>query len=138
MARNLKFFFDKDGTPRARGPGSERLLMSFLETDVQGSDFVCHDLMDDITAIEDASSDRREFIGNAHTVTMTSRKVVIRAQECTAADSAEAMIDESGGEPDADNLPEHSDATTYVTALKHFREILEDWEAFILDDQSPT
>ncbi len=27
--------------------------------------------------------------------------------------------------------------TQYKTGLKHFREVLEDWEAFILDDQSP-
>jgi hypothetical protein len=110
MARNHKFFFDTDGTPRARGPASERILMSFLEVDVQGSDHICHDLMDDITAIEDKSDDAREFVGNAHSVSMTSKGIVIDSLEVAPL--------------------EH-----YSTELKHFREILEDWEAFILDDQ---
>jgi len=29
-----------------------------------------------------------------------------------------------------------NDERQYQTGLKHFREVLEDWEAFILDDQS--
>jgi len=49
MARNLNLFFDADGYPRARGPASEKLLMAFLEEDVQGSDHICHDLMDDMS-----------------------------------------------------------------------------------------
>jgi hypothetical protein len=110
MARNLKFFFDPDGTPRARGPATERILMTFLEVDVQGSDAVCHDLMDDITAIEDKSDDMREFNGNAHAVTIRPDGVTIESQETAPLEQ-------------------------YSTGLKHFREILEDWEAFILDDQ---
>ncbi|MEE9319054.1 MAG: hypothetical protein V3U76_01285 [Granulosicoccus sp.] len=110
MARNHKFFFGTDGTPRARGPASERILMTFLEVDVQGSDHICHDLMDDITAIEDKSDDAREFVGNAHSVSMTTEGVIIDSLEVAPL--------------------EH-----YSTGLKHFREILEDWEAFILDDQ---
>ncbi len=85
--------------------------MAFLETDVQGSDHVLHDLMDDITAIEEGAAVDREFIGNAHSVTILSDGVTI-----------ESTID---GEDDE-----------YKTGLKHFREILEDWEAFIMDDQS--
>ena len=106
MARNHKFFFDKDGSPKARGPASEKVLMTFLEVDVQGSDHICRDLMDDLTAIEDESDDSREFIGNAHTVTIAPDGVVI----------------------------ESTDTAPYNVPLKHFREILEDWEAFILDD----
>ncbi len=110
MAKNLKFFFDGDGIPRARGPSSESILMTFLEVDVQGSDFVCHDLMDDITAVEDKSADLREFNGNAHTVVIYPEGVIIESLEV---------------EP----------LQKYETGLKHFREILEDWEAFILGDQ---
>ncbi len=84
--------------------------MTFLEVDVQGSDHICHDLMDDITAIEDKSDDAREFVGNAHSVSMTTEGVIIDSLEVAPL--------------------EH-----YSTGLKHFREILEDWEAFILDDQ---
>ncbi len=90
--------------------------MTFLEVDVQGSDHICRDLMDDLTAIEDESDDLREFIGNAHTVTIQPDGVVIAA-----------------------NLPDSGATQTqpdpYHVPLKHFREVLEDWEAFILDDQ---
>ena len=84
--------------------------MSFLETDVQGSDHVCRDLMDDLEAVEDGTDDAREFTGNAHAATLSKEGVTIVA------------------------LPAGS-GETYSTALKHFREVLEDWEAFILDDQ---
>ncbi|MFK7857254.1 MAG: hypothetical protein AB8B64_00435 [Granulosicoccus sp.] len=90
--------------------------MAFLEVDVQGSDHICRDLMDDLVAIEDESDDSREFIGNAHTVTITPSGVVIAANPS----------DSSSGE---------SADTPHHVPLKHFREILEDWEAFILDDQ---
>lgn len=113
MSRNHKFFFDKDGSPKARGPAAEKTLMTFLEVDVQGSDHICRDLMDDLTAIEDGSDDSREFIGNAHQVVITEDGVTISTREMT-----------TGNGP----IP-------YIVALKHFREILEDWEAFILDDQ---
>ena len=109
MARNHKFYFDRDGTPKARGPAAERVFMSFLETDVQGSDHVCRDLMDDLEAVEDGTDDAREFTGNAHAATLTKDGVTIVA---LPADTGES----------------------YTTGLKHFREVLEDWEAFILDD----
>ncbi len=109
MARNHNFYFNEQGSPCARGPYSEKTLMAFLENDVQGDDHICHDIMEDITAIEDESAESREFIGNAHIVTLTKDGVVIETQ--------------------------HTDPTeTYKTVLKHFREILEDWEAFILAD----
>lgn len=111
MARNHNFYFDKDGIPRARGPASEKILMTFLEVDVQGSDHICRDLMDDLTAIEDESDDNREFIGNAHRVTLTPEKITIVANDA------------------------QDDIVPYEVAFKHFREVLEDWEAFILDDQ---
>jgi len=63
--------------------------------------------MDDLTAIEDKSDDSREFIGNAHTVTISPTGVTI----------AGATADQP-----------------YLVPLKQFREVLEDWEAFILDD----
>ncbi|MBX2881181.1 MAG: hypothetical protein KTR32_14650 [Granulosicoccus sp.] len=84
--------------------------MTFLETDVQSDDHICHDLMEDITAIEAKAADSREFTGNAHTVNISQDGITIKTQ-----------FDDS---PD----------TTYTTGLKHFREILEDWEAFILDE----
>ena len=110
MGRNHKFFFDAERTPRARGPVAERTLMAFLETDVQGSDHVCRDLMDDLIAIEDGSDDQREFVGNAHRVTMDRDGVLVEP------------LDAADGRG------------SYRTARKHFREVLEDWEAFILDD----
>lgn len=112
MAKNLKFFFDGDGVPRARGPVSEKVLMAFLETDVQGDDHICHDLMEDITAIEVSAATDREFNGNAHTVTISDTGITITSQNA---------------EP----------VEIYETGLKHFREILEDWEAFILDESEP-
>ena len=112
MAKNLKFYFDNQGCPCARGPQTERVLMAFLEADVQGDDHICHDLMEDITAVEENAADSREFIGNAHTVTIENSGITIVSQSAHPAE-------------------------IYATGLKHFREILEDWEAFILDDQTP-
>ncbi|MFK7997200.1 MAG: hypothetical protein AB8B87_23920 [Granulosicoccus sp.] len=116
MARNHKFFFDRDGSPRARGPAAEKVLMAFLEVDVQGSDHICRDLMDDLTAIEDESDDLREFTGNAHNVAISPTGVEIARNPPDS--GADGLID-----------------TPYHVPLKHFREVLEDWEAFILDDQ---
>jgi len=147
MAKNLNLFFDPDGAPRARGPSSEKLLMQFLETDVQGSDHICHDIMDDITAIEDQSAESREFIGNAHSVVMTAEGVTIElnvdhpddkksSAENSQRDTTEAEVKPSPDAKTAGNTQQLSE-TRYQTGLKHFREVLEDWEAFILDDQSP-
>ena len=83
---------------------------------MQGSDYVCRDLMDDLTAIEDGSDDSREFIGNAHTVLITPEGVVITTNPPDS--GAEGFVTEP-----------------FNVALKHFREVLEDWEAFIMDDQ---
>ena len=117
--------------------------MAFLEADVQGSDHICHNIMDDITAIEDGSAESREFIGNAHSVVITADGVTI---ECTIEDPDESSDESTTNEsvtPKTDNkkvgVPTavEDSPTTYQTGLKHFREVLEDWEAFILDDQSP-
>ena len=146
MNRNLKFFYDKEGTPRARGPHAEQVLMTFLETDVQGSDHVCHDIMDDLTAIEDGSAEMREFEGNAHTVTIDAEGVVVRLRDAVSPDSDSGNMTEDTGVPPATATasavesrpavggPGRGEDATYRTGLKHFRQILEDWEAFILDD----
>lgn len=132
MAKNLNFYFDNDGVPRARGKHSERLLMAFLETDVQGSDYICHDLMNDITAIEDQSADSREFFGNAHSVVITPEEVVITLN------IADTEAPTQAAEPTVgDQIAESATESEYRTSLKHFREILEDWEAFILDEADP-
>ena len=132
MARNHKFFFDKDGTPRARGPSAERVLMTFLEVDVQGSDHVCHDLMDDLVAIEDGSDDQREFVGNAHRVSIDREGVLI---EPLATPAASAGTGDGTGAETSGAGGEAADAEAgYRTGSKHFREVLEDWEAFILND----
>ena len=128
MARNLKFYFDDQGSPCARGPQSEQLLMTFLETDVQGDDHICHDLMEDILAIESDSDETREFTGNAHTVVMKHEEISI---ECHAIDD-----DSDSAKPEkSDKKQENAVPKTYTTSLRHFREIVEDWEAFILDDR---
>jgi len=127
--------------------------MAFLEVDVQGSDHICHDLMDDITAIEEESAESREFIGNAHSVVMTADGVTIEFIYDDDAQDAAAEKPEAGQPDTADAAASHPeqanagkaahavktipDEKKYETGLKHFREVLEDWEAFILDDQSP-
>jgi len=148
MARNHKFFFDQHGSPRARGPASEKMLMNFLEQDVQGSDHVCRDLMEDLTAIEDESDDSREFIGNAHAVVISPNGVTIssndpdRHQPDPKLDTSALATSSSAVKPASasDDLTTKDDHTAdgadeYLVPLKHFREVLEDWEAFILDDQ---
>jgi hypothetical protein len=136
MAQNYKFYFDKSGTPCARGPAAEKPLMTFLELDVQGSDHICRDLMDDLTAIEDESADSREFIGNAHRIELTPECVVIRLNP----PSKEAALNDIAVVDSADTTQADSDTLVldnlaYEVSLKRFREVLEDWEAFILNDQ---
>lgn len=111
MAKNLKFYFDEKGQPCARGPQSEHVLLGFLENDVRGDDHICHDLMEDITAIEESAEESREFNGKTCKVTIEASGITIETLKT---------------EP----------AEVYQTGLKHFSEILEDWEAFILDDQA--
>jgi len=112
--------------------------MAFLEQDVQGSDHICHDLMDDITAIEDESAESREFIGNAHSVVMTAEGVTIEfVYDDDGSDTDKAATTADPKAPVAGAGKTMPDEKTYHTGLKHFREVLEDWEAFILDDQSP-
>jgi len=128
MAKNHKFYFDEDGVPCARGPLTEKLLMSFLETDVQGDDSICHDLMEDIRAVESNAAQEREFIGNAHTATITKDNVHI---VCHAIEGSHCDDSNSEEPKTNDSTPEEAD---FTTSLRHFREVVEDWEAFILDE----
>lgn len=114
MAKNLKFYFDEHNVPRARGPQTEKLLMTFLETDIQGDDHICHDIMEDLLAIESEAAEEREFTGNAHTVLIKPDGI---SMNCHAIDD-----DENGEEQ------------IYTATLRHFREVIEDWEAFILGE----
>ncbi|PIE34719.1 MAG: hypothetical protein CSA54_06240 [Gammaproteobacteria bacterium] len=114
MARNHNFHYDDQGIPRAGGPANEKPLMQFLESDIQGSDSLCRALMDDIEAIGDGSDDEREFIGNVHSATMSTAGVII-----------ERLAD--------DAVPDEQ--YPYKLPLKQFREVVEDWEVFIMDDQ---
>jgi len=126
MAKNLNFHFDNHGIPRARGKHSEKLLMSFLESDVQGSEFVCHDLMNDINAVDDGTAESREFIGNAYCVSITADGVLISSN-----------IDSEPSPSEGDAKADTGIETEYKTTLKHFSEVLADWEAFILDEEDP-
>ncbi len=112
--------------------------MAFLEQDVQGSDYICRDLMDDLTAIEDESDDSREFIGNAHRVQISPDGVLIApnlADNDVQPEPASASPESQSNPADRTEPGEDQAPGEYHVALKHFREVLEDWEAFILDDQ---
>ncbi len=113
MVKNLKFYFDQAGTPCARGPQTEKLLMTFLETDIQGDDHICHDIMEDLHAIESEAADEREFTGNAHSISMTPDGIKISCHAIEPADGEEEI---------------------YETTLRHFRQVIEDWEAFIIGE----
>jgi len=102
--------------------------MSFLESDVQGSEYICHDLMNDITAVEEGSVESREFIGNAHSVNITADGIVIASNIDDLAEEGNTQ-----GDAQADTGIE----SEYRTSLKHFSEVLADWEAFILDEEDP-
>ncbi len=89
--------------------------------------------MDDLTAIEDGSDDIREFIGNAHSVTITQGGAsIVSNLASNNADEAAQEADTTATNP-AQAAADIS--MPYQVELKHFREVLEDWEAFILDDQ---
>lgn len=106
MAKNLKFYRDDNDIPCARGPVNERLLTVFLETDIQEDTIILQALLDDLWAVQNGHADSREFYGNAHTVTMTPDAITI--------------------ESEADEESEK-----YTAKIKHFQEVLLDWEAFI-------
>ncbi len=106
MAKNLKFFRDDNDIPRARGPIAEKMLTIFLETDIQEDTIILQALLDDIWAVQNGHADSREFYGNAHTVTMTPEIITIESEADRQSD-------------------------IYTTKLKHFHEVLMDWEAFI-------
>jgi len=110
--------------------------MNFLEQDVQGSDHVCRDLMDDLTAIEDESDDSREFIGNAHCITITPAGVLIAPNLPDGSQDSETAASSTAADPTTStDASQSAGGEKYEVPLKHFREVLEDWEAFILDDQ---
>jgi len=94
--------------------------MTFLETDIQGDDHVCHDLMEDLDAVDSGAAEQREFNGNAHTVSIVADGITI---QCT-------VLDDEAGSEAAGEVKDKE----YKTSLRHFREIVEDWEAFILDE----
>jgi hypothetical protein len=106
MAKNLKFYRDDQHKACARGPLSEKGLCNFLETDIQDDESILQALLDDLWAVDNNHVTSREFFGNAHTVTMTSQSITIN---CEADETSQ----------------------TYTTKLKHFHEVLLDWEAFI-------
>lgn len=106
MAKNIRFYRDQNDIPCARGPVSEKMLMVFLETDIQEDTIILSALLDDIWAVENGHTESREFYGNAHTVIITPETVSIKSE--------------------ADE-----DAEVYESKLKHFYEVLLDWEAFV-------
>ena len=86
--------------------------------------------MNDITAVEEGSVESREFIGNAHSVNITADGIVI----------ASNIDGEGEGEEGNTKGDAHADTgieSEYRTTLKHFSEVLADWEAFILDEEDP-
>lgn len=129
MARNLKFYLDESGNPCARGPQTETVLMKFLEIEINSNDHICHDLMEDMLAIESEAASSREFQGKLHTVTINTDGVEIQAHQQPAGDLQNPAAATPPGTPH-----ETIDQTLYRTGRKHFREIIEDWEAFILDE----
>ena len=102
---NFDFFFDASGTPKARGPASDALLLRFLEVDIQGSSAICRDLLGHLVAVIEQVDEQREVVGNGHVVTMAHDQVTI-----------------------ASNF---TDAAPYTTTCKRFRAVVEDWEAFL-------
>ncbi len=109
MAKNLKFFLDDSGQVCARGPQTESVLLDFLERDVRDNDHVCHDLLQDILAVQSEAAESREFETEHHVVGISSDSITLATKDSAA-------------------------NASYQTGLKHFREIIEDWEAFILDE----
>lgn len=106
MPKKLSYFRDNNDIPRARGPVAEKMLAVFLETDIQEDAIILQALLDDLWAVQNGHADSREFFGNAHTVIITPEKVTIESEA-------------------------EEQSATYSTKLKHFHEVLMDWEAFI-------
>lgn len=80
------FYRDDQGDLRAETGRAQRLLGRFLETDIQGS----RGLLDDaLNALDDIAAGRRkrwQMTGNAHTLTLSKRRVRIHAEFGRSAD----------------------------------------------------
>lgn len=71
---------DANGDLRAQTPAPNQLLGRYLEADVQGSTELCRTLLQAIDEILDGRKKRRQFIGNAHSLSLTAQRARIQPE----------------------------------------------------------
>jgi len=81
-----RFFLDAKGDLRAKTGREQRLLGRFLETDIQGSNGMCDDVLAALDDIMAGRSKRWQMTGNAHTLLLSKRRARIHAESGRAAD----------------------------------------------------
>jgi uncharacterized protein YacL (UPF0231 family) len=104
----LEFYWDVDGTPRARGEGRGQVVARFLESDLQDSTAAAHEVLRAIDAVAIGRADSWERTGNAHTLTLSPESATLQDE-----------IDE--------------DAEPYRLPLPEIREVVADWVSFLED-----
>lgn len=73
----IRYHLDQHGYPRAAGDGHDRLLGTFLEQDVQGSQEFCRELLDVLAQVEASTITDWSSTGNAHTISVSPTGVRI-------------------------------------------------------------
>jgi hypothetical protein len=80
MSQGLHLYRDDDGCPRASARGAQRLLAAFLETDLQQDAALGRELRRRIAGIRKGETQRSEFIGNAHAVSLSPAGALLTSQ----------------------------------------------------------
>ncbi|HKV07388.1 MAG TPA: YacL family protein [Thermoanaerobaculia bacterium] len=102
----LQFYWDSEGTPRAQCDPPGSTVADFLESDVQGSLELAHEILRALDRIDAGTIDSWEVTGNAHTLTLSKQGVAIQSE-----------VDE--------------DAGPMLLAKSQFREVMAGWVSFV-------
>ncbi len=78
---SLEFYWDEDGTPRARAGSALALLAGFLESEVQGSFEVGGRFLDRLVHVRAGRLEAWAETGNAYTVSIRPDEVEIMLEE---------------------------------------------------------
>lgn len=109
----LQFYWDSEGTPRAQCDPPGSTVADFLESDVQGSLELAHEILRALDRIDSGAIDSWEVTGNAHTLTLSKKGVAIRSE-----------IDE--------------EAAPLLLAGSQFREVMAGWISFVAEGRTNT
>jgi hypothetical protein len=86
MTMSYRFYRDDHGDLRAETGRGLRLLGRFLETDIQGSNEMCDEVLSAFADIASGRRKRWQMTGNAHTLLLSKRRARLHAEFGRASD----------------------------------------------------